>query len=191
MPEILVFFGLIASGKSTLAESVARRGGMLYLNTDRVRKELAGIEATERRPDASGQGIYSPEYTKRTYQAMLEATTERLRQGGSVVLDGSYSRRKDREGVLECGRRTGAAVFFILCACSDQEVRRRLALRARDPLAVSDGRWDIYLGQKKSFEPPDELGRDQLLTLNTEKEPDLLLAQVEQWLREKSPASKR
>ncbi|HHD63249.1 MAG TPA: hypothetical protein ENK96_02550, partial [Desulfobulbaceae bacterium] len=174
MPEILVFFGLIASGKSTLAEAVARREGMLYLNTDRVRKELAGIDATERRPDALGQGIYSPEYTERTYRTMLDTTTEQVRQGGSVVLDGSYSRRKDREGVLDCDRQTGAAVFFILCACSDQEVRRRLEIRARDPLAVSDGRWDIYHRQKESFEQPDELEDSQLLILNTEAEPDFL-----------------
>jgi predicted kinase len=185
MPEILVFFGLIASGKSTLAEAIARSEGMLYLNTDRVRKKLAGIDATERRPDALGQGIYSPEYTERTYQAMLDAAKEQVRQGGSVVLDGSYSRRKNREGVLECGRQTGAAVYFILCSCSDQEVRRRLELRARDPLAVSDGRWDIYLKQKKSFEQPDELEDSQLLILNTEAEPDLLLLKVRQWLGEK------
>jgi len=185
MPEILVFFGLIASGKSTLAEAVARKGKMLYLNTDRVRKKLAGVEVTERRPDAPGQGIYSPEYTELTYQTMLAAAKEQVRQNGGVVLDGSYSRRKDRERVLACGRQIGAAVYFILCTCSDQEVRRRLALRARDPLAVSDGRWDIYLKQKKSFEQPTELDRDQLLVLNTEAESDRLLGQVERWLGEK------
>jgi len=180
--EILVFFGLIASGKSTLAEAFAHRRGMLYLNTDRVRKELAGIAATERRPDEHGQGIYNREYTEKTYQAMLDAASGELQQGKSIVLDGSYSSRAERARVLECGNRNGAKVCFILCHCSEEETRRRLELRARDPLAVSDGRWDIYLKQKKTFEHPDELTGDQLLILDTEAELEQLLEATTSWL---------
>lgn len=190
MPGVLVFFGLIASGKSTLAARFAAGEQLLYLNTDRVRKELAGLEATQRRPAAPGQGIYSREFTKRTHATMLERTVNRLRQGSGVVLDGSYSRRKDRANVLACGRQQGAIVRFILCYCSDSEVKRRLEMRARDPLAVSDGRWDIYLKQKESFEPPDELKGDQLLLLDTEADPDVLLRQVRQWLGATSDNSK-
>ncbi len=185
--EILVFFGLIASGKSTLAEAFARRRGMLYLNTDRVRKELAGIAATERRPDEHGQGIYSREYTKRTYQAMLAAAAQELQQGKNVVLDGSYSRRAERERVRECARKNGAKVCFVLCHCSEEETRRRLELRARDPLAVSDGRWDIYLKQQKTFEQPDELEPTQLLILDTETELEQLLDAATRWLGKKIP----
>ncbi len=184
--EILVFFGLIASGKSTLAEAFARRQGVLYLNTDRVRKELAGIAVTERRPDEHGRGIYSREYTEKTYQAMLDAAAGELRQGKSVVLDGSYSSRKERARVLECGNRNGAKVCFILCHCSEEETRRRLELRARDPLAVSDGRWDIYLKQRETFEHPDELTRAQLLLLDTEAELEQLLDAVTRWLGKES-----
>ena len=182
MPALLVFFGLIASGKSTLAENFAESENMEYWNTDRVRKELAGIEATCRQSEALDQGIYSPAFTERTYAAMLARTTDGLGRGKGVVLDGSYSRRRDRAAVLACGRREKALVRFILCSCSDTEVKRRLAMRARDPQAVSDGRWEIYLRQKESFEPPDELAPDQLLLLNTEAEPDVLLQRIHQWL---------
>ncbi len=184
--EILVFFGLIASGKSTLAEAFSRRAGVLYLNTDRVRKELAGIAATERRPDEHGRGIYSREYTEKTYQAMLDAASGELHQGKSVVLDGSYSRRRDRDRVLECGNTKRAKVCFILCRCSEEETRRRLEVRARDPLAVSDGRWDIYLKQRETFEHPDELTGTQLLILDTEAELEHLLDAVTKWLGKES-----
>ncbi len=182
MSDLVVFFGLIASGKSTLAEMFAENENMEYLNTDRVRKELAGIAATRHRPEDFGQGIYSPEFTERTYAAMLARAADSLGQGRGVVLDGSYSRRRDRAAVLACGRHENVSVHFILCSCSDIEVKRRLAMRARDPLAVSDGRWEIYLQQKEGFEPPDELAPEQLLHLNTEAEPDFLLRQIRQWL---------
>ena len=187
MSTIFVFFGLIASGKSTVAEAFADREQLLYLNTDRVRKELAGIAATERRPDGRNQGIYSPEYTKRTYQAMLDRAAAQIRQGMvGVVLDGSYSRERDRAEVLECAANLRADVRFILCRCSEAEVQRRLELRGRDPLAVSDGRWEIYLQQKETFEQPEELGEKHLLLLDTEAEPDILLNILTRWLNGES-----
>ena len=47
---LAVFFGMTASGKSTLALAWAKRCQAPYYNTDRVRKELAGLQPTERRP---------------------------------------------------------------------------------------------------------------------------------------------
>jgi predicted kinase len=181
MLEIIVFFGMIASGKSTLASRFARHHDLLYLNTDRVRKELAGMAATERRPDEVGKGIYTAEFTRRTYETMLARTTESLAGGRGVVLDGSYSRRQDREMVIRCGEQAGADVRFIFCTCSDETVRQRLEIRSRDPQAVSDGRWEIYLHQKESFERPDELAKTQLLVLNTEDDPAILLEKIEAW----------
>jgi len=183
MRAIVVFFGMIASGKSTLAERFADRHDLLYLNTDRVRKELAGLAATERRPDGIGQGIYTAEFTRRTYSAMLERARVELARGRGVVLDGSYADRQERARVIDCA---GLAARFILCTCSDEIVRRRLAIRSRDPQAVSDGRWEIYLHQKESFIWPDELEPSQLLLLDTEDTPDHLLARVEVWLKKKS-----
>jgi hypothetical protein len=39
--------------------------------------------------------------------------------------------------------------------------------RALDPQAVSDGRWEIYLEQKKVFEDPVELTAGELIPLQT------------------------
>jgi len=185
MQVVLVFFGMIASGKSTLADRFARRHDLLYLNTDRVRKELAGLDPTERRPDGIDQGIYTAEFTRRTYDAMLARTTESLAEGRGVVLDGSYSRRGERDAVRTCAARAGAPVHFILCTCEDETVAERLALRARDPEAVSDGRWEIYLHQKDNFDWPDD--NEQVLVLHTEDTPHHLEQKVESWLRAMQP----
>ena len=73
---ILVFFGMTASGKSTLAQACADRYGAPYYNTDRIRKELAGLPATAHRPDAVGQGIYSHELSAKTYETLLHRAEE-------------------------------------------------------------------------------------------------------------------
>ncbi len=89
MAMILVFFGMTASGKSTLAQACAERYGAPCYNTDRVRKELAGLPATAHRPDAVGQGIYSHELSTKTYEALLRKAkeeAERANEAKSVFL---------------------------------------------------------------------------------------------------------
>lgn len=177
---IYIFFGLIASGKSTLAELFAATHHLSYYNTDRVRKELAGLAATEHRLDELGQGIYTPEFTEKTYKEMLERAKRDLQQGAEgIVLDGSYSRLADRKKALVLADALDVDLLFILCTCSDQEVKRRLDLRAKDPNAVSDGRWDIFVKQKVHFEFPDELGSDQFMRLDTEADPEQLVSLLE------------
>jgi len=167
--RIFVFFGLIASGKSTLAEGFARQYDLPYHNTDRVRKELAGIDAGRPMAEGYGRGIYAGEYSRKTYQAMLDRARGEIRSGrAGVVLDGSYHSREERDKVRRLAAAEGVAVIFIHCVCGEDEVKRRLAERARDPQAVSDGRWEIFLVQKNVFQAPDELPGSELVTLNTE-----------------------
>lgn len=182
-PALYIFFGLIASGKSTLAALFAKTHDYPYYNTDRVRKELAGLAANARRPDGMGQGIYTPEFTAKTYQALLDRAERDVEQGCSaVVLDGSYSKRSDRKKVLDLARSLAAEPLFILCTCSDEEVRRRLALRAQDKEAVSDGRWDIFVQQKKNFQLPDDLEPEQIFHIETNEVPEQLMASLERFL---------
>jgi len=175
----MVFFGMTASGKSTLGKAWANHCRATYYNTDRVRKELAGLQASAKRPDGVGQGIYTTAFTEQTYQAMLDHARRDFSQGRKlVVLDGSYGRRKDRDRVRSMAAAMGARCVFIFCTCPEEEVRRRLVLRSRDPEAVSDGRWEIYLHQQQMFELPDEELEDDCIRLNTAQPVETLL----QWL---------
>ncbi len=170
MKTVVVFFGMTASGKSTLGEAYAAAFRAAFHNTDRVRKKLAGLEPTDRRPDQVAQGIYSTAFTEKTYQAMLDCTRKNFSQGsGIVVLDGSYSTRQTRRQVRSLAEELGARCVFVFCTCSDAEVQRRLDQRTCDPEAVSDGRWEIYLYQKATFELPNVSEEGECILLNTEQ----------------------
>jgi len=166
---VLVFFGLIASGKSYLASSWARQHGCPYINTDVVRKQLAGLDPYARRNEQSDSGIYTGDWTNRTYAAMRTMALQVLQdlQVGSVVLDGSFRQRCERSNIVD-GFAELAQVAFIYCCCSEATTKQRLARRAVDPTAVSDGRWEIFVKQRELFEPPAELDGNSLLILNTE-----------------------
>jgi predicted kinase len=98
------------------------------------------------------------------------------------VLDGSYTAEKERRRLRDLAAAQGAAIKFILCRCPDHIVKERLEIRAQDPEAVSDGRWEIYLRQKEGFSLPAELGGHELITLDTDAPVDTLLQNLsEDW----------
>ena len=165
--RLYVFFGLIATGKSTLAGEWAKKINAAHYNSDRVRKELAELAATANQSESWGKGIYTKEFSRRTYDALLERAERDLRNGRAVVLDASYNARPERDRVCELADRLGMTPIFVHCVCEETELKRRMEERALDPAAVSDGRWEIYLGQREKFQPPDELPAGQCLTFDT------------------------
>lgn len=174
---LLVFFGKIATGKSYLASAWAKQYGLPYYNSDRVRKELAGLSAETGQEEEVDKGIYTPEFSRRTYDALIErAQSHFVRDNRAcVVLDGSYQSLRERELLREhfAGM---ARLVFVHCFCAEELVKERLALRARDVDAVSDGNWQIYLTQKKRFQGATE-GED-VIEVDTDASLDDLVEQV-------------
>jgi predicted kinase len=188
---VVVFFGLIAAGKSFAAKAWAQKHRFPYYNTDAVRKQLAGMRSCE--PHAAGfsEGIYTPACSRLTYDALLSFAEKELDKPSvpCVVLDGSYQVRAERDRLL---RRLAhqARVVFVLCSCTEEVIKVRLAQRALDPAAVSDGSWKIYLRQKETFEYPEELSIRQFRRLDTDKEVHLLLDQLDDILQNEEEGDK-
>ncbi len=175
-PMIYAFCGLIAGGKSYLAAAWAECHGLAHHNSDALRKELAGVAVSSHDNGGLDAGIYTPEFTRRTYAALLDCAAADLDRGRPTVLDASYLSGAERQRLLQLAERYDAGVYFIFCSCDDREVKRRLAERALDVDAVSDGTWEIYQSQKKRFVKPDEPGANGFLYLDTEaKLADLLV----------------
>ena len=181
--NVFVFFGMIATGKSYLAAAWARHHDCAYYNSDRVRKELAGLVPESRQAAGVDQGIYSREFSRRTYDQLLILAERDLdaNPGACVVLDGSYQARNERQRVQE-RLADKARVLFVHCICPEEVMRERMEQRQHDPQAVSDGRWEVYLQQKARFEMPSELRQEQLLTIDTNQSLDALLILLDKWV---------
>ncbi len=182
--RLFAFFGLIASGKSTLAEAWAEKIGAAYWNSDQVRKELAGMLPKTEAKNSFNQGIYTPEFSQKTYDELLERAAAKLGNKKSVVLDASYQGKKERQRVRALAERFACKPIFVLCRCPEAIMKDRMETRAQDPDAVSDGRWEIYLQQKEKFSPPDELDPSLLITIDTDKPVHQLVEQLEKMIQE-------
>lgn len=183
--KAVIFFGMTASGKSFLAKAWSQRHNFAYLNTDIIRKALPSIKSQQPTKGANeiGQGIYSSDFTRLTYDTILESAQNIIENDDKqlVVLDGSYMQQKHRDALrLKLG--AVCQCVFVLCFCSEQTTRKRLLLRSSEAEAVSDGTLEVYLHQKEKFEPPTELDAAELIRLDTDTSVDNSLALLDKIL---------
>ncbi|MGA2367084.1 MAG: AAA family ATPase [Dehalococcoidia bacterium] len=167
-PVVIVVTGLIGSGKTTTATEVGRGLSYTVLSSDIIRKELAGVPATERHYDEFDKELYSPESTRKTYEEMFRRARGLLAVGRSVVLDASFKKRSDRLAAQELARSAGAGFLIIECTADDETIKGWLEDRQRKG-SVSDGRWEIYADLKKEFEKVDKVTPANHLILDTNK----------------------
>lgn len=168
-PQLLLAGGLVGTGKSTLAKALAKVLGWEWLSTDMIRKELAHLQPQERRLEKFHEGIYSPDFSRQTYQTLMGRADDLLRAGRSAILDGSFKKEAERKNALELSKQAHADLLFIECQCSEPTIQRRLAQRALNPKEPSDGRWEIFEDQREDYEPVETLPPEMHLPLHTEE----------------------
>jgi aminoglycoside phosphotransferase family enzyme/predicted kinase len=122
--------GLPGSGKSTLSGALADHLGVTLLSSDHLRKELAGIPAEQSAAAGYGQGVYTPEWTERTYASLLDRAATLLSSGESVVLDATWSDAGRREAALRMAERTSADLVALHCQVPGDVSAARLTTRA-------------------------------------------------------------
>ncbi|UFR07259.1 AAA family ATPase [Streptomyces sp. Go40/10] len=132
--------GLPGSGKSTLSGALADRLGVTLLSGDRLRKELAGIPAEQPAAARYGEGLYTPEWTARTYAALLDRAALLLSSGESVVLDATWSDATQREAAVRLAERTSADLVALHCHVPGDVSAARLRTRSA---GVSDAGAEI------------------------------------------------
>jgi hypothetical protein len=100
-PMVIVVCGAAATGKTHLAEAICVLSGMPHLNSDRVRRQLAGLALQERARERE----YSEEASLNTYRELGVRAAARATSG--AVVDATFRGRSHRAASAEAsaGRR--------------------------------------------------------------------------------------
>jgi aminoglycoside phosphotransferase family enzyme/predicted kinase len=167
-PMLFITVGLVGTGKTSLAKILAERLGLVVIASDVTRKQLAGIPITEHRFEEFDTGIYSAEFSRKTYDKMFSEAKDILSGGGSAILDASFIKAEERLKAKRLAEETGADFFIIECTLDEEGIKKRLAQRLEQGSA-SDGRWEIYQPQKTAFEPVAEVPPKNHVIIDTSK----------------------
>jgi len=185
-PVVVAVGGVIASGKSTVAEAIGSEMSAPVIDADRTRKHMLGIPDTTRVLDASWQGAYDPHVTERVYDEVLRRAAVVVGSGRPVVLDASFRSRVMRTRAQLLARELHVPFVLVECRAEREVCRSRLEERAKTA-SVSDGRLAIFEDFWARFEPIAELPASEHLVLETTRPlPDnleLLRARISSWPR--------
>jgi uncharacterized protein len=166
-PPVVAVGGLIGSGKSTLAEGLGRATAAPVVSSDRVRKALAGVGATERAPESA----YSAAFSVRTFDELFRRAGVVLTSGRGVVLDATFRERELRRRALDLARRHGRRFLFVETVCDEATLRERLRRRSTGP-SVSDAGEALLERVRAEFEPVTELGPGEHVRVDTTGPPE-------------------
>jgi hypothetical protein len=159
-PTIWVICGLPAAGKSSIAKELSGTLNIKVLRSDRVRKELFGLQPLDSRDQLFEEGIYSKEASALTYAKLLLLAQEAVESGRSIILDATYSSEYQRDGVLCLARDMDTNIIFVECVAPYQTLRKRLVEREAT-VTTSDARLHHLKKFRARFEPLTEI-RDEL-----------------------------
>jgi aminoglycoside phosphotransferase family enzyme/predicted kinase len=180
-PFFIMVCGLTGSGKSTLARELSDSLGMPLINSDTVRKAMAGKLGRQAVP--FNEGIYSFTMTERTYAKMTREAQKQVFNGAGAILDATFARGANREKIIRVAEKNKIPLVVIRCFASDETIYARLARRMEEGKDISDGRWEIYLQQKAAYEPMSESLLANSLELNTEAPAEQLARRCERFIQ--------
>lgn len=182
-PALIVVCGQIGTGKSTVAQRLSEHTGFAVFNSDVIRKRGAGLVPTARAAAEDHTGLYQPDITRKTYDALHRAAEEELRSGRGVILDATYKHPQDRRIVLELSARCQVPPLFVECQASIATVEQRLREREQRADAVSDATWALAQREHASFPPFTDLPPQCHVVIDTESDIDTNLTHVEDQLQ--------
>jgi aminoglycoside phosphotransferase family enzyme/predicted kinase len=182
-PALVVLYGLMGTGKSSLARHLREVYGWHVISTDAVRQHIAGVGEATRVWVPYNTGLYSPEMNERTYDESCHRAGDLLDAGLPVAMDGAFKTRDERRKVIDMAREHGADVRFVETVCEPDSQRRRLEARQVYD-THSDGRIELMLRQRREFESPSDDVADLFEQFSTEGPDHETRARVVAHLRE-------
>jgi predicted kinase len=174
-PPLLVLVGPSGAGKSAVARALAPVLGATLVQSDVVRKRLAGIAPTARLAGPALDALYSSAVSGRVYEAMLEEGARALDSGRPAVLDATFLRRDARAAALALARRLRSPLAFVDVRVPPSVARARIEARSRRGDDPSDATLPVYEAQVRETEPFLEVELPHVVAHDGEAPPDALL----------------
>jgi aminoglycoside phosphotransferase family enzyme/predicted kinase len=176
---LFVVAGMIGAGKSTVAAALGLARRAPVISSDATRKSLAGLDPETAGGSRLGPESYDARATARTYREMLHRAELVLRSGREVILDGTFRTPRLRLAARALAARHGRRFLFLAVDADDETLLARLRAREGAAGVISDARASLLPWFRSQYQPPTELGADELVPIDGRVPPDAIVAGIE------------
>jgi len=165
--------GASGSGKSWLSDRLIPELRAVRIRSDLERKRLARIEPTQSAAAGLREGIYTPEFSHRTYAHLADCAENCLRAGFSTIVDAAFLEPSDREVFRSLASRLELPCVIVACQADPIALAARVRERSAGRGDASDADLSVLDHQLREIQPfePDE--RSCVVAIDT-GEPDVV-----------------
>jgi len=179
--RLIILIGNAGTGKSTLAQEIAKKVQVCYLERDNIADQFTI-------PRHNFMNEHYKEHVRlQSYAATYKVAEDNLMLGNSVIIIGPNSIIWDKqiqERILKTSEKSSSLIKAIKCYCPSEIIRSRLSKRGltRDlPKLSSDDTWKNYIEQEQTTFDRN-LPFQHSLNINTSS-PDYNLTKVLEFLQ--------
>lgn len=179
-PGLIITYGLPGCGKTTVSQIILEQRQVIRIRSDVERKRLFGLQAHQSSASGVGEGIYSAEATRRTYQQLCLLAREILHSGFSVIVDAAFLKQQERVQFKQLADQLDRP-FAILAISMDEELQmQRIVQRQND---ASEADVSVLQMLKTACEPLQATEREYTVELLNNGAVQDIIAQQSAWDR--------
>jgi predicted kinase len=171
MQTLLLFKGLMGTGKSTLSQAVGKRMGWPVINIDDIADVFVRCQLSDRQPAS--------------YDILFNLGKSLLEQNFSVILESSLRGEEGFERGKQLAEASNIPLRLIECYCSDESLwQQRLETRPYRPNQLIRD-WGSFLDYRKKALPDFVYEIDcPVLSVDTARDLETITDEVITWLKE-------
>jgi predicted kinase len=162
--------GTSGSGKSWLSGQLVAEIPAIRIRSDLERKRLAGLDPGQSAAAAPGEGIYSAQFSHRTYARLADCAELCLRAGFNVIIDAACLDPVDRTLLRKLAEQLHAGFVIIACQADLITLANRILQRGREHPDPSDASLSVLDRQLRDIQPFTAEEQPYLITVDTAQE---------------------
>ncbi len=175
-PILVVMSGLSGAGKTWISTKLMGAMPAVRVRSDIERKRMFGLEETESSSSAVGEGIYTPDTSRKVYGKLKDIAGALLAADHNVILDAAFLGKAERTAAIEVARSIGKFPVILVVSAAEEVMRERILGRTRSAEDASEAGIAVLEHQLAAAEPVTDA--EQALIFEVENVDDVDVAAI-------------
>lgn len=167
---LAIMHGVSGSGKSTVAGALVEQSGAVRIRSDVERKRLAGLTPEQRSEPQQRDSLYSAAMSRETFARLENLASMVIGAGFPVIVDATFLHQGTRDTFHALARSLSVPFVIVDCIAEPEQMRQRLAQRARHAKDASEADVAVMERQLQSAQGLTE--REQAYSLAVDSSED-------------------
>ena len=150
--SLMITHGFSGSGKSSASGELLKSFPLVRVRSDVERKRLAGLNARSDSGSLPMSGIYTGDFSAKTYAYLLSLARSLLQAGQTVLVDATFLKSDQRRQFAQLAAELGSSFLILDFQVPMSELEKRVVARSKRASDPSEANAEVLNLQRESAE---------------------------------------